>query len=215
MVSSETISFIDLGLMPYKDVWDLQEKLRVERLKEKRCDTIIFCEHPPVYTIGKQNCDNDWLASFDHVKKEGIDVVRCNRGGRITYHGPGQQVVYFIVDIKNYAKGVKDFVSKIEDISLELLKCFGLNASKSDDHPGIWIGDKKIVAIGLHISQDISMHGIAINVHPNMSHYKYIVPCGIKERGVTSMQLELKERHPSLEKVKDHFSKIWLGYGEG
>lgn len=207
--NSRNLSYIDAGLIPYNDAWRMQEQLREARMKGEVGDTIIFCEHPPVFTLGKQDCNADWLSSSDAVAKEGIEVVHSNRGGRITYHGPGQLVVYFIVDIKKYSTGVKDFVSKIEDMSLELMNNFGLKASKNSDHPGIWIGDKKIVAIGLHISGDISMHGIAINVHPNISHYRHIIPCGIKEKGITSMKAELSGKHSSMNEIKDKLSIIW------
>lgn len=208
MDDRKKISYIDLGLIPYTEAWDIQKKYRTERQEGATGDTILFCEHPPVFTIGKQNCAEDWLSSNAAIKEEGIEVVKTDRGGRITYHGPGQQVVYFIVDIKNYSTGVKDFVAKIENVCLELVNSFGLSASKNNEHPGIWIGPKKIVAIGLHISQDISMHGVAINVFPNMSHYRHIIPCGIKDKGITSMELELNGNHPSLDAVKQRISII-------
>lgn len=189
--TASSLSYIDLGLQPYQEVWNKQEELRRARLEGRVGDTIIFCEHPAVYTIGRQDCSEDILASLKTIGRDGIEIVRCNRGGRITYHGPGQLVVYFIVKISNYSLGVKDFVSKVEGIGIDFVTGFGLKARRHEKYPGIWIGSKKVAAIGLNISQGVSLHGMSINVDPDLTHYRHIVPCGIKEYGITSLAKEL------------------------
>lgn len=196
----------NIGFKNYTEVFDLQEKLREELLTDAIPNTILICEHPPTFTVGKQDVAEDWLSHNDAIKKDGIEIVKCNRGGRITYHGPGQMVVYFIVKIADYSEGVKDFVSKIEDICIRTISSFGLNAERKSEHPGVWVNNKKIVAIGLNISRGVSIHGIAINVDPELAHYRHIVPCGIREFGVTSLAKELN-RKVSMEEVQQAFLK--------
>lgn len=204
---SPMIDFLDIGLKPYKEVLDLQYKLHAERVQNKINDTVIFCEHNPVYTIGKRECNEDWLSDLKTIARDGIDVVKTDRGGKITYHGPGQLIVYFIFDINKRKIGIKDFVHKIEGVCMETLAEFGINAVRDPEYPGLWVNTnnslsprgrgvgvrggggirKKLVALGFHVSQGVTIHGIAINVSPNLNHYKHIIPCGIKGRDVTSM----------------------------
>lgn len=199
------IKYFDLGVIPYRTAWEFQESLQSKRQEGETEDTIIFCEHPPVFTVGKQECSEDWLSASELIERDNIEIVNCNRGGRITYHGPGQLVVYFIVDIKNYSEGVKDFVSLVERTCLDALFYVGVKGDLNENHPGIWIGKKKIVAIGFNISRGISMHGIAMNVNPEMAHYRHIVPCGIKNMGVTSLAEEMKKKSVGMEKAKFAF----------
>lgn len=214
------ISLIEIGLKPYKETLAYQEKLREKRLAGKISDTVIFCEHYPVFTIGKRDSSSDWLSDFGTIADEGIEIVKTDRGGRITYHGPGQLVVYFIFNINNRGAGIKEFVHKIEDVCITMLKNFGINAVRSAEYPGLWVATpfshnpprptfrkgrkkeimKKIAALGFHVSKGVTMHGIAINVNPDMSHYKHIIPCGIKERGITSMK-ELIGKPPKMDEI--------------
>jgi len=201
-MNSKTIEYLDLGLIPYNEAFDLQLKEREKLMQGERSGLILFCEHEPVFTLGKQDVSQDWLSPFSDIKGRGIDVVKCNRGGRITYHGPGQLVVYFILNILDHASGVKDFVSLLEEACIDMLSQFDLKASKKEKYPGIWIKDEKIIAIGLHISSGVSMHGIAINVNTNLGHYNHIIPCGIKEFGITSFKKLLGDKSPDINKVK-------------
>lgn len=203
MNSPKNVFYIDLGLTHYGSVLSLQERLREARLEGTMGDVVLFCQHHPVYTVGKQDCSDDMLSSIEAIRRDGIEVVQVNRGGRITYHGPGQLVVYFILKIGDFRSGVKEFVAGIEDCCIDLVSRLGLTPSKKTEHPGIWLGDKKIAAIGLNISKGVSMHGMAINVDPNMSHYRHIVPCGIRGLGVTSLVREMRERRPSMDEVKE------------
>jgi len=182
------IDFVDLGLRPYREVYAVQERFRQKRIEGEINDTVIFCEHYPVFTVGKRDSSEDWLSSFTDIISNGIEVVATERGGRITYHGPGQLIGYFIFDINKMKVGVKDFVFKVEECCLRGLKKLGIRATRDREYPGLWVEKEKIVAVGLNISQGVSMHGFALNIDPDMEHYRHIVPCGIKGRGITAVK---------------------------
>lgn len=209
------IEFLDLGLKPYKEALKIQEELRQKRIAGEIFDTLILCEHPPVFTVGKRDADGDFLSTFEKIFADGIEVVKTERGGRITYHGPGQLVGYFIFNIKELGLGVKDFVNKVEECCVLALQKFGIDAVRDPLHPGLWVNGEKIVAVGLNITQGVSMHGFALNVAPDMVHYKHIVPCGIKDRGITSMD-KLLERTPAMadvaEAVKNSVNEVFGAY---
>lgn len=194
-----------LGLMPYRGAWALQERLRGERAAGAIPDTLLLCEHPPVFTVGRQDCRADWRASDTEITEAGIEMVQVNRGGRITYHGPGQLVGYFIVDLRGRGYGVREFVGRIEALVMRTLADFGVPAERDPRYPGVWVRGhdhlQKIAAIGLHISRGITQHGFALNVAPEMRHYRYIVPCGIADREVTSLKQLLGPACPTIGAV--------------
>lgn len=192
----------ELGQLPYQRAWDLQNELRAERVAGQIPDTFLLVEHPPVFTMGKRDCSADFISTPEYIQAQGIELIKTNRGGKITYHGPGQIVGYFIFDTTSVKLSVKDFVCKVEEVCKRTLADFGIEAVRDNEHPGLWIGSNKIVAIGLNFSQNVSQHGFALNVNPNLMHYAHIIPCGIQDRGVTSMQQILGEETPSLEEVK-------------
>ena len=198
---SKLIQWQDLGCLDYVQAWNLQEKLREDRIQDGIPDRLLLLEHPPVFTMGKRDCEDDFVTSEKSIKAEGIDIVKCNRGGRVTYHGPGQLVCYFIFDIKKLGLGVKEFVNRVEQVCVDVLSSYGIDAKRDEEHPGLWIGRNKIVAVGLNISNDVSIHGFAINVECNMNHYRHIVACGIKNRGVTSIK-QLLDHAPSMDEIK-------------
>lgn len=206
------ISVKDIGLQPYTSTWKEQERLRDDRREGRIGDVVVLCEHPAVFTLGRQDCSGDILSPREEIERDGIEIVECNRGGRITYHGPGQLVAYFICKISDFSAGVKDFVARVEDIGLDLMAGLGLNPLRNRDYPGIWIGSRKIAAIGLHISRGISAHGMSINVDPDLSHYRHIIPCGIRGLGITSLARELGTVSPPMKDVKtrltDSVSKV-------
>jgi len=187
--STQTIEWQDLGVMDYRVAWDLQMGLRAMRTRGKIRNRFLVVEHPPVFTMGKRDCDSDFVTSMDDVRHDGIDIVKCDRGGRITYHGPGQLVGYFIFDLTSIDLGVKDFVSAVEDVCIGILSDFNIASSKDSEHPGVWVGNNKIAAIGLNISHGVTQHGFALNVNCDLSHYRHIIACGIMDRGVTTMNL--------------------------
>jgi lipoate-protein ligase B len=203
---AKKVQFVSLGVRPYREVLAYQEKLRGKRIKGEICDTVIFCEHPPVYTVGKRDCDADWLSDSDTIFRDGIEIVKTDRGGRITYHGPGQLIAYFIFNIAEVGLGVKDFVQRVEEVVLATVSRFGVEAVRDSKYPGLWVNGKKLVAVGFNITKNVSMHGIALNVSPEIGHYRHIVPCGIKGGGVTSLA-ELMPKAPTVGEVSAELQK--------
>lgn len=197
----------DLGVLEYQKAWDLQEELRALRISNKIPDTFLLVEHPPVYTMGRRDSAEDFLSSEDEIRSDGIDIIKSNRGGRITYHGPRQIVGYFIFSLHSTKKGVKDFVCAVEEVCLRTLQHFGVEGRRDPEYPGLWIGQNKIAAVGLNFVQGVSQHGFSFNVDPDLLHYRHIVPCGIAERGITSLKMQLKENTPSEEEVKKEIIK--------
>lgn len=193
------VQFLNIGIRPYSEVLDIQKNLHKKRVAGEIDDTVVFCEHYPVFTLGRQDSSADWVSDFKAIACDGIEVVKTDRGGRITYHGPGQLIGYFIFDINKCKLGVKDFVHRVEDVCMQALAEFGINAVRDKEYPGLWAPPpftkggqggilKKLVALGFHVSSGVTMHGFALNVAPDLSHYRHIIPCGIKERGVTSIK---------------------------
>lgn len=197
------IAVEEWGLIPYHEAWRAQDALRAARAEHHIPDTFILCEHPPVFTLGRQDCTADFLAPRETIAAAGIEVVQVNRGGRITYHGPGQIVGYFIVDLTTRALGIRDFVHRIESLLIDTVAHCGVSAQRDAINPGIWVGRNKLGAIGLHVSRGITQHGFALNVHPDLSHYQYIVPCGIADRGVTSLHQLCGTAAPAQHAVRD------------
>ncbi len=179
----DEIKTLDLGFSPYKKVWDLQRQMQKDRINSKIDDTLIFVEHESVYTLGKNANKDHLLQSID----DSIDVFDIERGGDITYHGPGQLVVYPILDLTNYQKSVSWYMRQIEQVTIDLLSEYNIEAIRDKGLTGVWVNDEKIAAQGVKISRWVTMHGFSINVNTNLNFYKGIIPCGIFDRGVTSM----------------------------
>lgn len=179
-----------IGKVNYRDALLLQEKLFDLRFHGKIDDTLILVEHPSVLTIGKSGKDINILASREQLKKEGIDIYKVSRGGDVTYHGPGQIVGYPIIDLNYLGKDVHDFVWKIEEVFIRLLKDIYQVVAHSElkKYTGVWVNDEKIVAIGIQIKKYITMHGFAFNVNTQLENFRWIVPCGISDKGVTSLE---------------------------
>ena len=179
----DEIKILDIGHSSYREVWDLQKKMHKDRINSKINDTLIFVEHESVYTLGK-NANKDHLLQN---KDDSIDVFDIERGGDITYHGPGQLVVYPILDLTNYQKSVSWYMRKLEQVTIDLLSEYDIKATRSKGLTGVWVGDEKIAAQGVKISRWVTMHGFSINVNTNLDFYDGIIPCGIFDRGVTSI----------------------------
>ena len=179
----DEIKILDLGHSSYRKVWDLQKKMHKDRINSKINDTLIFVEHESVYTLGK-NANKDHLLQN---KDDSIDVFDIERGGDITYHGPGQLVVYPILDLTNYQKSVSWYMRKLEQVTIDLLSEYDIKATRCKGLTGVWVGDEKIAAQGVKISRWVTMHGFSINVNTNLDFYDSIIPCGIFDRGVTSI----------------------------
>ena len=191
MIEAQTDQILvqNIGQKSYKAVWDLQKEMQQQRIKGEIDDTLILVEHDPVYTLGKNANEDHLLQSRD----ESIDVFNIERGGDITFHGPGQLVGYPILDLSNYKKSVSWYMRTLEQVLIDTLIEFKITAQRNDDLTGVWVGDEKIAALGVRISRWVTMHGFALNVNPDLSFYDGIIPCGIFDHGVTSMEQLLGE----------------------
>lgn len=178
---------LELGTVEYREAWDLQQQLVVDRQDERIGDTVVLLEHPPVYTLGRRATMEHVLLDVDERIAAGIDVVEVDRGGDVTYHGPGQLVVYPIVRLAGQ-RHVVDFVRMLEEVAIVALAQLGLTGARRDGLTGVWIGREKIVAIGVRVGAGgITSHGLALNVAPDLTHFAGIVPCGLANEGVTSL----------------------------
>jgi lipoate-protein ligase B len=191
MIETQTDQILvqNIGRKSYKAVWDLQKEMQQQRIKGDIEDTLILVEHDPVYTLGKNANEDHLLQSRD----ESVDVFNIERGGDITFHGPGQLVGYPILDLSNYKKSVSWYMRTLEQVLIDTLIEFKIIAQRNDGLTGVWVGDEKIAALGVRISRWVTMHGFALNVNPNLSFYDGIIPCGIFDHGVTSMEQLLGE----------------------
>jgi lipoyl(octanoyl) transferase len=211
---NKEIIFKDLGLIDYQDAWDYQESLFQETITQKghpdkpqTSNFLLFCEHPHVYTLGKSGSENNLLINNQALAEKGVSFFRTNRGGDITYHGPGQIVGYPILDLENFKLSIRKYIWLLEESIIALLRDFGISASRLDGASGVWLDAdqpgkvRKICAIGVRSSRYVTMHGFAFNINTKLEYYNYINPCGFTERGVTSLEKELGSKQ-DIEKVK-------------
>lgn len=194
--------------MKYLEAWRLQEGIRKRRIAGEIPDRFLVVEHPPVFTLGKRDCDEDFISPPELIGADGIEIVKCDRGGRITYHGPGQMVGYFIFSIDSLGIGIKDFVRSVEDVCIGVLSDFEIHASRDAEHPGVWVGREKIAAVGLNVSRGVTEHGFALNVNCDLAPYRHIIACGMKDRGVTSMEKLLGRQVPMPDVVAGALAHI-------
>ncbi len=199
---------MDLGHAEFQKTWDLQKELQAKRIRNEIDDTLILVEHEPVYTLGKN-------ADADHILQNhppGIKIFRIERGGDVTYHGPGQLVGYPILDLRNYGRSIGWYMRTLEELIIRTVAEFGIKAGRKEGLTGVWVDDEKIAAFGVRVSRWVTMHGFALNVHTDPSYYRGIIPCGIFQYGVTSMR-EVLDRPVSPEKVKEilirHFTMLF------
>ena len=222
------VVFQDLGLIDYKEAWDYQEKrfneildVKKNNRKENRQDStlsyLLFCEHPHVYTLGKSGDENNLLVNEDYLKYRGATFYKINRGGDITYHGPGQIVGYPILDLDNFFTDIHKYLRYLEEAVILTLADYGIESTRSDGETGVWLdvgGEKarKICALGVRSSRWVTMHGFAFNVNCELSYFGNIIPCGIVDKSVTSMQKELGREVDMQEvqhKLKGHLKKLF------
>jgi len=201
-----TLIFQDLGLIPYREAWDYQEKLFEEMMAKKLSGEkafqgyLLFCEHPAVFTLGKSGSQDNLLINEPMLAQHGIEFYKINRGGDITFHGPGQIVGYPILDLEQLNLGIRSYIELLEESVIRLLKDYGITASRLPGATGVWLDPdkpsaaRKICAIGVKAGRHITMHGFAFNVNTDLSYYQYINPCGFVDKGITSMEKELGEK---------------------
>jgi lipoyl(octanoyl) transferase len=216
-----SIQYIDLGLKDYKETWDYQENLFEKVVEAKKNNKenpgieipgyLILCEHPHVYTLGKSGDVNNLLIMPEFLKSIQATYYKINRGGDITYHGPGQLVGYPIIDLESFKLGVKDYVHLLEDVIIKTLSFYGIESTRFEGATGVWLETgtprvRKICAIGVRISRYVSMHGYALNVNTDLKYFSYINPCGFQDKGVTTMQKELG-KEIDMNEVKAEFNQ--------
>ncbi|ADQ15507.1 lipoyl(octanoyl) transferase LipB [Halanaerobium hydrogeniformans] len=184
----------NLGILEHQKAYDLQLEIMQKRINDEIEDTLLIVEHPPVFTIGTSGSRENIRVGSDFLNDAGIEVYKTNRGGDITYHGPGQLVIYPILNLKNHKKDLHWLLRSYEEVFIELLKEFDINGWRIDGLTGVWVGNEKITAIGVAVRRWVSYHGCAFNISPNLEHFSYIVPCGITDKGVTSLEKLLGQK---------------------
>lgn len=194
-------AWLDLGVAEYAWTYGLQTQLHGLRERGFVLDTVVVVEHSPCITIGRAGRMESILAGDDRLHEAGVPVYRSDRGGDVTYHGPGQIVLYPIMDLRAYGRDVHAHARRLEQVLIDTLAVFGVEATRKKEYPGVWTAQGKIGAIGLRVSRWVTLHGISLNVSPDMSHFDLIVPCGLREHGVTSLTRVLG-RPVEMETVK-------------
>jgi len=217
------VLFEDIGASSYKEVWDYQEKLLHENVEHKRngeytTNYLLFTEHAPVYTLGKNGNTMHVLVSEKQRKQKGIEYFHINSGGDITFHGPGQLVGYPIFDLDQFKTDLGWYLRSLEEVIILTMAEYGLQGDRSKGETGVWIEssikgrERKICAMGIRCSRWITMHGFAFNVNTDLSYFNYIVPCGIANKKVTSLEKELGHSVPMnevKEKIKKNFERVF------
>ena len=214
----------DLGSRDYKETWDYQTKLlddiiaikrnnRVSEVKEVTPNHFLFVEHPHVYTLGKSGDQNNLLINEKQLKERGATYYKINRGGDITYHGPGQVVGYPILDLENFFTDIHKYLRLLEEVIIKTIAEYGLKGERSKGETGVWLDVgtpfvRKICAMGIRSSRWVTMHGFALNVNTNLGYFDHIIPCGIRGKAVTSLEAELN-RSVDLGEVKEKIIKYF------
>ena len=228
MIKNKKVKITELGFLPYREAWDIQEEYFSNTIAVKRQNRqldssiltenhLLLVEHPPVFTLGKSGKIDHLLLKEEVLKSKGIAFFKTNRGGDITFHGPGQLVGYPILDLDNFFTDIHKYLRYLEEIIIKTLSDFGLNSARSDGETGVWLDldtpfARKICAMGVRASRWVTMHGFALNINTDLSYFDYIVPCGIKGKMVTSLSKELnKQVDPELVKASllKYFSEIF------
>jgi len=182
-ISSDTLNFIYLGNKEYKEAWSIQKTLHEKVYNEELSSLVLYLEHNHVYTFGK-NANKDFLLNS---YPDNAQVIDTDRGGQITYHGPGQLIGYPIINLKYYKKSISWYMRALEDVIISTLREFKIKSTRKDGLTGVWVDNDKICAMGVRLSKWTTMHGFALNNHPNMKYYDSMIPCGIFDYGVTSI----------------------------
>ncbi|MCU7490931.1 MAG: lipoyl(octanoyl) transferase LipB [Ignavibacteria bacterium] len=204
--------YYDLGLIDYEKAWDLQRKTFDSRRNKDVPDTLYLLEHPHTYTLGKVADRKNLISSENFLKEKGISVYDIDRGGDITYHGPGQIVGYPILDLTEWKQDTHLYLRSIEEVIILTCRDYGLHAGRIEKLTGVWIEDRKIAAIGIKVSRWITMHGFAFNVTTDLSLFQGIIPCGITDKSVTSLSKELgydPDMNEVKEKLVNNFKRIF------
>jgi len=226
---NKKIQLLDLGQKDYKETWEYQEDLfkdildlkirnRREELELETPNYFLFVEHPHVYTLGKSGDLSNLLLSEKQLEDKGATFYKINRGGDITYHGPGQIVGYPILDLENFFTDIHKYLRFLEEVFIRVLADYGLIGTRSEGETGVWLGvgtpfARKICALGVRASRWVTMHGFALNVNSDLGYFDNIIPCGIRGKAVTSLNVELGVEEVDVaevkEKIKKHFTELF------
>lgn len=207
------------GRSRFRPVWDLQQRLWKARHRGLVPDTLLLLEHTPVVTLGRNAQRANLLLDSEGYRSRGLEVVEIDRGGDVTYHGPGQLIGYWVVDLRELYLDVHRYLRDIEEVLIRTLGRFGIEAERSPGATGVWIGDEKVAAIGMHLSRWVSTHGFALNVDADLEPFRWIVPCGLPDRGVTSMEKQIaaaggeprKPARPAVERAVVEAADVVFG----
>jgi len=222
-LKNKNVIFRHLGTIAYKEAWDYQESLFKSIIDQKIANRdkaeplptpnyLLFCQHPPVYTLGKSGKVEHLLISENQLQEQHIDYFHINRGGDITFHGLGQIVVYPILDLDNFFTDIHLYMRYLEEAVIQTLAHYQIEATRVEKLTGVWIENRKICAMGVKTSRWVTMHGIALNINTDLSFFQNIVPCGITDKAVTSLQMELGQNIAITEVEKillDKISKVF------
>ncbi|MEW6194603.1 MAG: lipoyl(octanoyl) transferase LipB [Bacteroidota bacterium] len=210
------LDYCDLGFIDYKQAWDLQKEIFELRLHDRINDTLFLLEHPHTYTLGKVAEKENLLSTEEQLKELGVSVYEIDRGGDITYHGPGQIVGYPIINLSQWKEDTHEYLRGLEEVIMKTCAEYGLQTERNPKYTGVWIDNRKIAAIGIKVSRWVTMHGFAFNISTDLNYFGGIIPCGIRGKDVASLSRELeKEIDPGevKEKIVRHFAEIF-GYSE-
>jgi len=199
------------GPTPYQHAWQLQQRIAGD-VRGGAPPALILLEHPPVYTLGVRGKTEHVLLSQEALLSRGAEVQRTDRGGDVTFHGPGQLVGYPIIDLRAYGQGPVWYVRTLEALLIDVLSRFGIVAARWPGRPGVWVADAKIAAIGVRVSRGVTTHGFALNVNTDLAYFQHIIPCGLADAGVTSMQHLTGEQFAMSEvetEVADAFARLF------
>ena len=213
---NKKLTYCNLNTIDYKEAWDLQKSIFELRYQQKVDDVFLLLEHPHTYTLGKTADEKNLVGNKEYLNKNKISVYDIDRGGDITYHGPGQIVGYPIIDLNNWGKDTDKYLRALEEIIIRTCADYGLAVTRVPKYTGVWIADRKIAAIGIKVTRWITMHGFALNVNTDLSLYNGIIPCGIANKEVTSLQKELNTEIDIQEvksKILNHTVRIF-GYND-
>lgn len=195
----------DLGLQPYADALAFQREVARARIAGAiEDDVLLLVEHPPVVTLGRSAKSAHLLASPAYLRQQGVDVFEVERGGDVTFHGPGQLVGYPIIDLKQHRRDLHWYLRQVEQLLIDALSTYGLRCDRNPPYTGVWIGDRKMASIGVHARDWVTWHGFALNVATDLRFFDLIVPCGIQAVRMTSLHAELPDERPAVSEVGEH-----------
>jgi lipoyl(octanoyl) transferase len=215
-METKKITYCDLGFIDYKESWELQQEIHSKRVSGEVEDFLFLLEHPNTYTLGKTAHKENLTGSESYLIENNISVYDIDRGGDITYHGPGQIVGYPIINLNNWNKDTHKYLRALEEVIINTCSEYNLRCERNPKHTGVWSSDKKIAAIGIKVSRWITMHGFAFNVNTDLNLFNGIIPCGIQDKSVTSLKQELGfqiDIGEVKEKILNNFVKVF-GYDE-